>query len=182
MILTVFMTGFALSLKIYSRLIPIRRIAPWHPFNCLHQKAGSDIVIEVHGTYQTLTCLGCFQQVEANFELINTFLEDSLTPHCPECGSILKPDIILYEEQLPADKWKLARDEVLKCDLLLVLGSSLTVTPVCDLPYLALGNRAKLIIINRTCTHLADQAAVSIQGDLEELLPIIENKVLNEKK
>jgi len=150
--------------------------------DCLHQKAGSDSVIEVHGTYQTLTCLGCFQQVEATFELINTFLEDSFTPHCPECGSILKPDIILYEEQLPVDKWKLARDEVLKCDLLLVLGSSLTVTPVCDLPYLALGNRAKLIIINRTGTHLADQAAVSIQGDLEELLPIIENKVLNEKK
>ncbi len=150
--------------------------------DCLHQKAGSNSVIEVHGTYQTLTCLGCFQQVEASFELINTFLEDSVTPHCPECGSLLKPDIILYEEQLPADKWKLARDEVLKCDLLLVLGSSLTVTPVSDLPYSALGNGAKLIIINRTCTHLADLAAVSIQGDLEELMPIIENKVLNEKK
>jgi len=150
--------------------------------DCLHQKAGSNSVIEVHGTYQTLTCLGCFQQVEANFELINTFLEDSITPHCPECGNILKPDIILYEEQLPADKWKLARDEVLKCDLLLVLGSSLTVTPVSDLPYSALGNGAKLIIINRTCTHLADLAEVSIQGDLEELMPIIENKVLNEKK
>jgi len=150
--------------------------------DCLHQKAGSNNVIEVHGTYQTLTCLGCFQQVEASFELINTFLEDSVTPHCPECGSLLKPDIILYEEQLPADKWKLARDEVLKCDLLLVLGSSLTVTPVCDLPYSALGNGAKLIIINRTCTHLADLADVSIQGDLEKLMPLIENKVLNEKK
>ncbi|MCK4490018.1 MAG: hypothetical protein KAU23_07140, partial [Anaerolineales bacterium] len=68
------------------------------------------------------------------------------------------------------------------CDLLLILGSSLTVTPVCDLPYSALGSGAKLIIINRTCTHLDDLAAVSIQGNLEELVPIIENKVLNEKE
>ncbi|MCJ7717597.1 MAG: Sir2 family NAD-dependent protein deacetylase [Anaerolineales bacterium] len=170
------MTLAALEDKNYLQAIITQNI------DCLHQRAGSNCVIEVHGTYQTLTCLGCFQQVEADFELISTFLADSVTPHCPECGSLLKPDIILYEEQLPADKWKQAKDEITKCDLLLVLGSSLTVTPVCDLPYSALGNGAKLIIINRICTHLADQAAVSIQGDLEELLPIIENKVLNEKK
>ncbi len=148
----------------------------------LHQRAGSNSVIEVHGTYQTLTCLGCYQQIEATVEFINTFLDNADIPACPECGNLLKPDIILYEEQLPAEKWRQAREEISKCDLLLILGSSLTVTPVCDLPYSALGSGAKLIIINRTCTHLDDLAEVSIQGDLEELVPIIENKVLNEKK
>ncbi len=148
----------------------------------LHQRAGSNSVIEVHGTYKTLTCLGCYQQIEATVELINTFLDNSDIPTCPKCGNLLKPDIILYEEQLPAEKWKQAREEISKCDLLLILGSSLIVTPVCDLPYSALAAGAKLIIINRTCTHLDNLAAVSIQGDLEELMPIIENKVLNEKK
>ncbi|NQS91578.1 MAG: NAD-dependent protein deacylase, partial [Chloroflexi bacterium] len=102
-------------------------------------------------------------------------------PNCPKCGKMLKPDIILYEEQLPADKWKTAREEILACDLLLILGSSLTVTPVSDLPYTALGNGADIIILNRTQTHLDDQAAVSIQGDLAELLPIITDKVCDEK-
>jgi NAD-dependent deacetylase len=147
--------------------------------DALHQKAGSEKVIEVHGTYQTLSCLGCFRQVKTNQEIIQLILEDLGTPTCPNCGKLLKPDIILYGEQLPADKWKEAKKEIQKCDLLMVLGSSLTVTPVCDLPYMALNFGANLIIINNTCTHLDQQAAVSIQADLAEILPVITNKVIN---
>ena len=147
----------------------------------LHQKAGSTKVIEVHGTYQTLTCLGCYQQMRATPEFLNNFLDEKANPSCPQCGKLLKPDIILYEEQLPADKWKSAREEILACDLLLILGSSLTVTPVSDLPFAALGKGADIIILNRTQTHMDNQAAVSIQGDLAELLPIITDKVCYEK-
>lgn len=150
--------------------------------DALHQKAGSKKVIEVHGTYQTLTCLGCYRQIQATDQFLTEFLEQEENPHCPYCGNLLKPDIILYEEQLPAQTWKLAREEILTCDLLLVLGSTLTVTPVCDLPLTALGRGAKLIILNRTNTHLDQLADVYIQGDLEEYLPIIADKVLNEEK
>jgi NAD-dependent deacetylase len=151
-------------------------------FDALHQKAGSKIVFEMHGTYRTLTCLGCYQHLEASPQILNSFLEKSEIPSCPQCGKFLKPDIILYEEQLPADIWVQAKEEISKCDLLLILGSSLTVTPVCDLPYVALGSGANLIIINNTSTHLDEMATVSIHCDLAEILPIIIDKVLNEKK
>ena len=148
--------------------------------DALHQKAGSKNVIEVHGTYQTLTCLGCYRQIQATDEFMVDFLDHEENPHCPYCGNLLKPDIILYEEQLPAQTWNAAREEVLSCDLMLVLGSTLTVTPVCDLPLTALGRGASLILLNRTTTHLDHLAAVFIQGDLEKYLPIIADKVLNE--
>ena len=149
--------------------------------DALHQKSGSNRVIEVHGTYQTLSCPACFQQIEANADLLNTIRESSQIPRCPLCETILKPDIILYEEQLPVEKWNLAKTEIQACDLLLVLGSSLTVTPVSDLPYTALSTGAKIIIINRGCTHLDNQAEVVLDGDLAELLPVIAEKVIHEK-
>lgn len=150
--------------------------------DALHQKAGSKEVIEVHGTYQTLTCLGCYRQIPATDQLFTEFLEQEKDPHCPYCGNLLKPDIILYEEQLPAQAWKSALGEINNCDLLLVLGSSLTVTPVSDLPLSALGNGAKLIIVNRTNTHLDHLANVSIQDEVELILPTLIDKVLNNEE
>jgi len=150
--------------------------------DALHQRAGSLNVIEVHGTFQTLSCLGCYKQIETNQDIINSILKEAKKPYCPHCGELMKPDIILYEEQLPAEKWRSARKEIMACDLLLILGSSLTVTPACDLPLTALGNGAKIIIVNYSHTHLDDQAAVSLQGDLAEILPLISAKVFNEKE
>ncbi len=150
--------------------------------DALHQKAGSKNVIEVHGTYQTLTCLGCYRQIQATDQFFADFLEKQDNPHCSHCGNLLKPDIILYEEQLPSQTWRAARQEISSCDLLLILGSTLTVTPVCDLPLATLGNGGKLIILNRTNTHLDHLAAVFIQGDLEDLLPKIAEKVFDEER
>ena len=112
---------------------------------------------------------------------MNWFLENIETPRCPDCGNALKPDIVLYEEILPADKWEQARDQVYQCDLLLVLGSSLTVVPVAELPYTALRAGAKVIIIDRSSTQFDNLATLAIQGNLADLLPIIKDKVLNEK-
>ena len=146
----------------------------------LHQKAGSKNVIEVHGTYQTLSCLACNSQVKADQELLDLFLKRGKKPSCAKCGILLKPDIIFYEEMLPVDKWNQALSEISHCDLLLVLGSSLTVPPVCDLPSTALGSAADVIIINQTRTHMDDHVTAVIQGDLKDLLPIITDKVFNE--
>ena len=63
-----------------------------------------------------------------------------------------------------------------------MLGSSLTVTPVCDLPLAAMSNGAKMIIINNAHTHLDHMAAEFLQGDLADLLPNILEKVLHEKE
>ena len=149
--------------------------------DALHQKSGSKKVIEVHGTYKSMTCIGCYRQSPTDQTLIHKLLEEGQDPFCIECGRPLKPDLILYEEQLPAEKWKAAKQEILASDLVLILGSSLTVTPVCDLPLAALTNGAKLIIINNAHTHLDHMAAEFIQGDLADLLPAIVEKVVHEK-
>jgi NAD-dependent deacetylase len=149
--------------------------------DALHQKSGSRNVIEVHGTCRTLSCSACFEQVEADINLLQTLLEMASIPLCPKCNTTLKPDIILYEEQLPVETWNQARKEIRSCDLLLVLGSSLTVTPTSDLPIAALAQGAKLIIINQGSTHLDTQAEVTLKGDLADLLPAIKQKVIYEK-
>jgi len=149
--------------------------------DALHQRAGSKKVIEVHGSYKTLSCPTCFQQIEANAEMLHILLESSKIPQCPLCSTTLKPDIILYEEQLPAQMWNSARNEIQVCDLLLILGSSLTVTPTSDLPLSALAVGANLIIINQGSTHLDTRAKVVIDGDLADFLPVITEKVIHEK-
>ncbi len=150
--------------------------------DALHQKAGSQNVIEVHGTFNSMTCIGCYEQIPTSPELIDDLLEKGLDPFCQECGRPLKPDLILYEEQLPADKWNAARQAILACDLVLVLGSSLTVTPVCDLPLAAISHGAKMVIINNSHTHLDHMAAEVLQGDLAKILPAITEKVIDEKE
>ena len=64
----------------------------------LHQRAGSEQVLEVHGSMETLTCIGCYQKFPAG-EFIQSYIQQEILPRCPDCDQILKPDVILYEEQ-----------------------------------------------------------------------------------
>src|SRR5574340_1639743 len=70
----------------------------------LHQKAGSTNVIELHGSLRTLTCTQCYKQVESS-RFMNSFAENGELPHCPSCHALLKPDVILFGEQLPQKAW-----------------------------------------------------------------------------
>lgn len=144
----------------------------------LHQRAGSSHVLEVHGTFETLSCLGCYQQIENTQEILTPFMEKGLIPRCPSCEEILKPDVVLFGEQLPAHTWKEAKKAIGKCDLLLVIGSSLTVTPVADLPTRAIRKGVNLIILNKMKTHLDKLANVVIHRDVAEVLPKITQGVL----
>ena len=72
--------------------------------DALHQKAGSKTVIEMHGTMQTLTCTQCYHQVQAE-AYIAVFVERGEIPRCPKCAQVLKPDVILFGEQLPQAAW-----------------------------------------------------------------------------
>src|SRR5690242_15643913 len=66
----------------------------------LHQKAGAQTVIEMHGTLRTLTCTQCYHQEQAS-EHLASFVESGAIPRCSQCGEVLKPDVILFGEQLP---------------------------------------------------------------------------------
>jgi NAD-dependent deacetylase len=144
----------------------------------LHQKAGSQTVIEMHGTMRTLTCTQCYHQVEAALHL-DKFVENGKIPCCPKCGNILKPDVILFGEQLPQAAWNKAQREARQCDLMLVVGSSLEVLPVAGLPMQALDRGAHLIIVNNAQTYLNVRADVVILEDAAVIIPAIVEKVLN---
>lgn len=143
----------------------------------LHQRAGSEQVLEVHGTLETLTCIGCFKKFESD-GFIPGYIHDHEPPRCPDCGTILKPDVILFEEQLPKQTWLKALQACQGCSIILVVGSSLEVVPVATLPLRALENDARLIIINESPTYLDSQAAVVINRDAAEILPLVSKRVI----
>jgi len=142
----------------------------------LHQAAGSQRVFELHGHTRTATCLECGRTVDSG-PLIEEFLAGEV-PRCKSCGGLLKPDVVLFGELLPADVFFAAQMECEQCDLLLVAGSSLEVAPASDLPLLALEVGAKLVIVNLQPTSLDSRASVVIRQDVATALPAIAEKVL----
>lgn len=144
----------------------------------LHQKAGSACVVETHGTMRTLTCTGCYQKYEAVVYL-QPFIEEGRLPFCPQCQAILKPDVILFGEQLPHAAWIQAQRAARQCDLMLVAGSSLEVLPVAGLPMQALDRGAHLIVVNNTPTYVNVRADVVILSDVASVLPEITKRVLH---
>ena len=146
--------------------------------DALHHKAGSKNVIEMHGTLRTLSCTQCFQQTEARDHL-KSFVEQGELPHCPECNGLLKPNVILFGEQLPQQAWYEAQRECRQCDLMLVAGSSLEVLPVAGLPMQAIDRGAHLVILNNATTYLNVRADVTIQEDIADIIPAIAEQVLN---
>ncbi len=144
----------------------------------LHQKAGSQHVIEMHGTLRTFSCTQCFRQV--GYEpFLSSFVEHGTLPHCPHCDGILKPDVILFGEELPQKAWFEAQHEARHCDLMLVAGSSLEVLPVARLPMQAVDRGAHLIIINNTPTYLNVRADINMLEDVAQILPAIVDRVLH---
>lgn len=137
----------------------------------LHHRAGNNVVYELHGHLREATCLRCYHVVPAP-PMIEKFLVDGCVPKC-ECGGILKPNVILFGEQLPYKELQGAQDAARKCDLMMIIGSSLEVAPASDLPLLAKRNGAKLMMINLEPTMLDRVADVVIHADAAVTLPAI---------
>lgn len=137
----------------------------------LHTKAGSQKVYELHGHLRELTCIQCHQGQDSA-AIFQKFVNDGQVPHC-HCGGILKPNVILFGEQLPTQEYVSAQLTIEDADLMLIAGSSLEVAPASDLPEVALRNGAKLIIINPQPTYLDPKAELVIRGDVAEVLPLI---------
>lgn len=146
--------------------------------DALHHKAGSKNVIEVHGTLRTLSCTNCFKKFESH-PFLQSYIETGAIPRCLNCNGILKPDVILFGEQLPQSAWYQAQRAVRQCDLMVVAGSSLEVLPVARLPMQALDRGAHLIIINNTPTYLNVRADVVIMDDVAAILPEIAKRVFH---
>jgi NAD-dependent deacetylase len=145
----------------------------------LHQRAGATNVLQVHGTFSTLTCIHCYQQIDAT-PYLAPYIEEGKIPYCDTCGSFLKPDVVLFEEQLPAKIWLKARRAAEACDLMIIAGTSLVVAPVAQLPDQAQKNGAQIIVVNKSPTYIDDRATVLLTGDIAEILPAITREVLHD--
>jgi len=144
----------------------------------LHQKAGSKHVIEIHGTMGTLSCTSCFKKFDAG-GFLHPFIELGTIPLCSNCNGILKPDVILFGEQLPQAAWMEAQNAARQCDLMVVAGSSLEVLPVASLPVQAIDRGAHLIVINNTSTYIDIRADVVITDDVATVLPNIMKRAIH---
>lgn len=138
----------------------------------LHTRAGNTHILELHGHMREATCVHCFTVYTAE-PIIRKFLDDRQVPHCPKCSGVIKPNVILFGEQLPVRELQAAKEAARHCDLMIVIGSSLEVAPAGDLPQMAVRNGAKLIVINIDPTPMDSQAQVVIHADAAEILPDI---------
>ncbi|MHA1291775.1 MAG: NAD-dependent protein deacylase [Promethearchaeota archaeon] len=139
----------------------------------LHQKAGSQNVIEFHGTAQILTCMECKKKINYGIHL------NDLPPHCPKCGGLLKPDFVFFGEPIPSSAYNESIKNAELADLFILVGTTGEIMPASAIPYIAKKNGAKFIEVNikpSKYTHtivdiFLKGKATEIFLKLKELLP-----------
>jgi len=139
----------------------------------LHQRSGSTNVLELHGSIIRIKCTVCdfTDNITENFE--------SLPPKC-KCGSMLRPDVVWFGEPLPQNIWQSAIKEASICDVMIIVGTSLVVSPANTLPVYAKQNGAILIEVNPEKTVMSNDMTLSIQATSVEVLPKILSIFKNE--
>lgn len=145
----------------------------------LHQAAGSEEVIELHGNGQRVTCRNCRRRLDAE-PVRDRVADGEIPPRCADCDGVLKPDVVLFGEQLPEYALLRAHSHAEKADAFLVVGSSLTVEPAASLPETAAGKGATLLIANLEETPLSAQAEYDFRADVTEVLPRLTEAVLDD--
>ena len=139
----------------------------------LHQRSGSTNVLELHGSIIRIKCTVCdfTDNITENFE--------SLPPKC-KCGGMLRPDVVWFGEPLPQNIWQSAIKEASICDVMIIVGTSLVVSPANTLPVYAKQNGAILIEVNPEKTVMSNDMTLSIQatsvGVLPKMLSIFKNE------
>lgn len=141
-------------------------------FDGLHHDAGNNAehIVEMHGSSRAAACTLCGRRSSIK-ELQQRIDNGEIDPLCPDCGGFLKSATILFGQRVPGEELTRARELALSCDLFLVVGSSLKVTPAATLPRLALRNDVPLLIINLQPTPLDDYAEIVINEKAGVALP-----------
>jgi len=134
----------------------------------LHQEAGSNRVLELHGNTRRITCMDC--RTTYSLDEVHARLQAQFPPDCEKCSGVLKPEVVFFGESLPPDVLDDAVNETRNCDLFLVIGSSLVVQPAASLPPLAVQSGARLVIINRDPTPLDQMAHLVLNEKASEVL------------
>ncbi len=135
----------------------------------LHQRAGSQKVYELHGNIFRTRC-------NVEWRLVDQWMDiGESPPRCPDCGGILRPDVVLFGEMLPTDAWEAATNAVANCDLFFSIGTSGTVEPAASLTYHALFRGATVVVTNLDVeTEIASSGKLfKIHGRAGEILPAL---------
>ena len=130
----------------------------------LHQRAGSTEVLELHGSIVKIKCTVC----DFKSEILTEFTQ--IPPLC-KCGNVLRPDVVWFGESLPQEIWQQAVTHASKCDVMIVVGTSLVVSPANTLPIYAKQNNAILIEINPEETIMSSNMDLSIRNTSVMTLP-----------
>ena len=131
----------------------------------LHERAGSRDVIEVHGSIRTSSCIECGNRVP-----LDEVARRLPVPECDVCGAVLKPDVVMFGELLPADAMERAAALARRAALMVVVGSSLEVWPVAGLPQETVDAGGKLAIVNRDPTPYDAEATLVVHGSAAMVL------------
>ncbi|HIF30434.1 MAG TPA: NAD-dependent protein deacylase [Planctomycetes bacterium] len=135
----------------------------------LHQIAGSQSVIELHGTAREIGCLGCGERFPAE-RWVSYFEDHDAVPDCPDCGGLLKHATISFGQSLDQSVLETAVQWCREADLMIAVGSSLVVEPAASLPRIAQESGAALVIVNRDDTPLDRFADVRVYESIGTVL------------
>jgi len=140
----------------------------------LHHAAGSDPdrIVEIHGTSREVACLSCGERapMERALERVRAGEED---PPCRTCGGILKSATVSFGQSLVTADLVRAEAAARSCDLLLAVGTTLTVYPIADVVPVAVSHGAEVVIVNGEPTAMDDLADVVVRGSISEVLPAV---------
>lgn len=139
----------------------------------LHQESGSKSVVEYHGNARKLVCLECRQRRPLDFDNATT-----LAPKCRQCGGLLKPDVVMFGENVPRYAVFEAAARAQKCDVMIVVGTSAQVVPAAELPFTAKEHGAFIIECNREPTDFTRLITDAfLEGPAGETLPQVVDSV-----
>jgi len=140
----------------------------------LHQRAGSRRVIELHGNIWRLKCTSCGRTWE------DPGACGKIPPRCPRCGALARPDVVWFGESLPTQALRKSFELAEWAEVFLVVGTSGLVQPAAELPFIAKGFGARVMVVNPERTPHADIAEVFIQdkatSGMEKVYELLQNK------
>jgi NAD-dependent deacetylase len=132
----------------------------------LHRTAGSQNVLELHGSIWRVCCTACGEAMEDRRIPL-----PEIPPRCPICGDLLRPDVVWFGESLPTGVLEAAWAAATRCSTMLVIGTSALVQPAASLPIAALRNGARVVEVNPAETPLSRLAHEVLRGPAAEVLP-----------
>jgi NAD-dependent deacetylase len=131
----------------------------------LHQRAGSQQIIELHGNINRSKCFDCGDLHKDDWD------QNDQHPRCQHCNGLLRPDVVWFGENLPAHVLEAAWDTAQHCDVFFSIGTSALVQPAASLPVVALQRGATVVEINPDFTNISILAAFNLHGPSGEVLP-----------